>query len=114
MFEPAGDAHQAVADAEFGALRWRQPLMRGRRRMRDQAFGIAEIISDADELQRVLKTERRRLAAVDFESDQRRTAAHLLLRRRGLWMVRAARINQTWNLRMRGKRHGKRRRRVGL
>ena len=30
MFEPAGDTHQAVADAKLGTLRRRQPLMRCR------------------------------------------------------------------------------------
>jgi hypothetical protein len=60
MFEADGDAHQPVADAELGALRRLEPLVRGRRRMGDQALGVAEIVADADELERVLKTERGR------------------------------------------------------
>ena len=55
MFEADGNAHQAVADAELGALRRREPLVRGRRRMGDEALGVAEIVADADELERVLK-----------------------------------------------------------
>ena len=60
MFEPDRNPHQAVADAELGALRRRQPLVRRRRRMGDQALGIAEIVADADQLERVLKAERGR------------------------------------------------------
>jgi hypothetical protein len=63
MFEPDRHPHEAVADAEFGALRRRQPLVRCRRRVRDQALGVAEIVADADQLERVLKAERGLLAA---------------------------------------------------
>ena len=48
VLEPGREPHQPVADAEFGALLRRQPLVRGRRRMRDQALGVAEIVGDAD------------------------------------------------------------------
>ena len=68
--------------------------------MRDQALGVAEIIADADEPERVLETERRLLAALDLEGDQRRAAAHLLLHDRRLRMIGPAGIDQARNLRM--------------
>ncbi len=48
----------------------REPLMRGRGGMRDQALGVAEIVADLDDAQRVLEAERFRLAAGDLERDQ--------------------------------------------
>ena len=67
VLEPGRKPHQPVADAELGALLRRQPLMRRRRRMRDQALGVAEIVGDADELERVEEAERACLAAFDLE-----------------------------------------------
>ena len=57
-FEPDRQAHQPVADAELGALLGLEPLVRRRRRMGDQALGVAEIVGDAHELERILKAER--------------------------------------------------------
>ena len=91
MLEAGRKPDQPVADAKLGALLRRQPLMRRRRRMRDQAFGVAEIVGDADQLQRVEKAERAFLAAFDFERAQRRAGPHLLCDDVGLRMVRAAR-----------------------
>ncbi len=51
MFEADRNAHQPVADAELGALRRGEPLVGRRRRMGDEALGVAEIIADADELE---------------------------------------------------------------
>ena len=70
MFESHGQAHQALADAELGPLRRGKALMRRRRRMGDEAFGVTEIIADADELEPVLEAERGRLAALDLEGDE--------------------------------------------
>src|SRR5271165_486804 len=70
MLEPDREAYQAVADTEFGALRRSKPLMRRRRRMRDEALGVAEIVADANELERILETERGVLAAFDVERDE--------------------------------------------
>ena len=70
MLEPARQPHQAVADAELGARRRRQALMRRGRRMGDQALGVAEIVGDAHELERVLEAERAGLAALDLERHQ--------------------------------------------
>src|SRR5439155_11034543 len=88
MFEPDRHTHQSVADAELGALCWREPLVRRRCRVRDQAFRVTEIVADANELERILKTECAALAALDFKCNERRAAAHLLLHNRGLWMIR--------------------------
>src|ERR1700730_18598114 len=107
MFKADRQAQQAFADAELAALRRRQPLMRGRRRMGNEALGVAEIVADAHELERVLKTERALLAALDLEPDHRRAAAHLLLRHFGLRMIRPARIDQARNLAMLGERRRK-------
>src|SRR5580700_9088306 len=110
MFEPDGDAHQTVADTEFGALLRLKPLVRGRRRMRDQALGIAKIIADTDKLERILKTEGGFLAALDLERNKCRAAAHLLLHDGGLRMVGPSGIDQARNLRLFGERDRKHRR----
>src|SRR5690348_5168415 len=51
MLEPARQADHAVADAELGALLRLEPLVRRRRRMGDQALGIAEVVGDAHKLE---------------------------------------------------------------
>src|SRR6185437_6418766 len=79
MLEAGGEADEALADPEFGAAFRRQPLMRRRRRMGDEGLGVAEIVGDPRQLERVEAAERGSLAAPDFESDQRRSVAHLLL-----------------------------------
>ena len=70
VLEPDRQAHQPVADAELGALRRRQPLMRGGGRMRDQALGVAEIVGDGDQLEPIEEAEGAFLAALDLERDQ--------------------------------------------
>src|SRR2546430_3035007 len=79
MLEPARKANEAFADAELSARLRCQPLMRRRRGMGDEALGVAEIVRDARDPQRVEAAERGLLAALDLEADQRRTGAHLLL-----------------------------------
>ena len=74
VLEAAGEPHHAIADAELGARRRREPLVRRRRRMGDEALGVAEIVADANELERVLKAERGLLAALDLERNQGRAA----------------------------------------
>ena len=66
------------------------------------------------ELERVLKTERALLAALDLERHQRRAAAHLLGHHGGLRMVRPAGIDQPRHLRMLGQRLCDTARGVGL
>src|SRR6185312_2013214 len=78
MFESRGEADEAFADAEFGARLRREPLMRGRGGVRDQALGVAEIVGDPRELEPVETAEGARLAALHLETDQRRAGAHLL------------------------------------
>src|SRR3981081_1181724 len=94
VFEPGREADQAFAYPEFGARLHRQPLMRGGGGMGDEAFGVAEVVGNQRKLQRVEKTERRRLAALDLKGDKGRSGAHLLLRQRGLRVIGAGWINQ--------------------
>src|SRR5580700_11975151 len=70
MFEADGDAYQAIANAKFGPLCWREPLVCGRCRVRDKTFGVAQIVADPHQLQGVLKTERGFLAALYLEGDE--------------------------------------------
>src|SRR5207244_10102370 len=88
MLEPGREANEAFADAEFGARLRRQPLMRRGRGMGDEALGVAEIVGDARDLQRVEAAERGLLAALDLEADQRRAGAHLLLYELRLRIIR--------------------------
>ena len=60
VFEPDREPDKALADAEFGARFGRQPLMRGGGGMGDEALGVAEIVGDPRDLQRVERAERRR------------------------------------------------------
>src|SRR6266699_95892 len=69
MLQSAREPHQPVADAELGARGRCEPLMRGRRRMGDQALGIAEIVADLDEPECVLEAEGAGLLAFDLERD---------------------------------------------
>src|SRR2546429_9555386 len=69
MFEPGREANETFADAEFGARLRCQPLMRRRRGMRDEALGVAEIVGNPRDLQRVEAAERSLLAALDLEAD---------------------------------------------
>src|SRR5262249_4602385 len=83
-------------------------------RMGDQALGVAEIVADAHELERVLEAERCGLAPLDLEGDQRRAPMHLPTHDLGLRMVRPARIDQARDLWMLGERDRDGRRGVGL
>src|SRR5579871_6295919 len=67
MLEPGGEADESFADAEFGAGFRLQSLMRGGGGMGDDALGVAEIVGDACELQRVEAAESGCLAALDLE-----------------------------------------------
>ena len=115
MLEPGREPHQAVADAELGALLRRQPLVRGRRRMGDQALGVAEIVGDADQLERIEEAERAALPPFDLERDTASSRRVICLRTIvGLRMVGAAGIDQPRDLRMAGERVGDARRGLGL
>ena len=58
--------------------------------MRDEALGVAEVVRDLDEAQRVLEAEGAGLAALDLEGDHLAAARHLPLGECGLRMVGAA------------------------
>src|SRR6185437_6180027 len=87
VLQPRREADEAVADAELGARVGLQPLMRGGRRMGDDALGVAEIVGDPCELQRVEAAEGAGLAALHFKPDKRRSGAHLLLDQCSLRMI---------------------------
>src|ERR1700726_172313 len=100
MFEAGGEPDKSFADAEFGARIRRQPLVRGGGRMGDEALGVAEIVGNPRDFERIETPERTRLAALDLESDQRRSGAHLLFHQCGLRMIGAAGIDQPRDFRM--------------
>src|SRR5258708_21711657 len=75
--------------------------MRRRRRMADQALGVAEIVRDVDDLERVEKAEGGVLAAGDAEGDEGTAALHLARGERGLRMAGKARIGDRRDLGMR-------------
>src|SRR6478609_11788410 len=79
VLQPRREADEALADAERGAVLRLEALMRRGGRMRDEALGVAEIVRDLRQLEFVEHAERRLLAALDLEADQRRAATHLLL-----------------------------------
>src|SRR6185437_16267613 len=67
MLEAGRKPDQPVANAELRALLGSQSLVRGRGRMRDETLGVAKIVGDADELERILETESACFAALDVE-----------------------------------------------
>src|SRR5690242_15327122 len=74
--------------------------MRRRRRMRDQALRIAEIVRDVDEPERVEKPEGRLLVAAYIEGDDGAARAHLAPSQLVLRMARKAGIDNAPHLRM--------------
>src|SRR4051812_22674679 len=98
--EPGRQAHEPVADAERLALLGLQPRMRRRRRMRDEALRIAEIVLDIDQPQRVEKTEAGLLVAGDIAGHDRAARLHLLARQLVLRVARQAGIDHPADLRV--------------
>src|SRR5471032_457348 len=94
MLEAGREADKALTDPKLTARLRRQPLMRRGCRMGDEALGIAEIVGDPCQLQRVEATERSGFAALDLETDQGRSGAHLFLDQGCLRMIGAAGIDQ--------------------
>ena len=78
MLEPGREAHHPVADAELGALLRGETLMRRGRRMRHQALGVAEIVGDLCELERIEDAERGCLAALQADAGLREQTSHIL------------------------------------
>src|SRR5438093_9041331 len=89
MLEPAREPHQPITDAEVGARGRRKALVGRGCRVSDQALGVAEIVADAHELERVLEAKCGGLAAFDLEGHERRTSTHLPAHDLRLWMVRS-------------------------
>src|SRR5579875_3766800 len=69
-----------------------------RRRMRDERFGVAEIVGDGDERKLIGESECRLLAACDFKSNESAAARHLPPDKTGLGMIRPARIANLENV----------------
>ena len=76
----------------------RQPLMRRRGRMRDEALGVAEIIADLENRERIHEAERALLVALHLEGNHRAAAIHLLQSQLVLRMIASARIEHALNL----------------
>src|SRR5690606_20571866 len=77
VLDADGKPQQAVAYAEPRAHLRRQPLMRRRCRMRDEALGIAQVVGNLDDLKSVGETERAFLAALDLDADHAAAQFHL-------------------------------------
>src|SRR6185436_12461723 len=87
ILKPDGEADAAIDNADLGALLRRQPLMRGGRRVRDEALGVAEIVGDLEDLERVHETEGVTLPTLHLESDHGTAASHLPLGELSLRMI---------------------------
>ena len=73
-FQADREPDQAIRNAKLRPGVRLQALVRGRCWMRDQAFGIAEIVGKANDRQRIEKTESRGLGPRELEGHQRRAA----------------------------------------
>src|SRR6185437_12934180 len=70
ILDPDREPHQPVIDAQRGAVFGLQAMMRRRRRMRDEALGVAEIVGNLDQSERVLEAEGAGLAAGHRDSSK--------------------------------------------
>ncbi len=100
MFQAHRDAQDARRDAEARAVVFGQTRMGGGRRMADQALGVAQIVRDIDQRQRIGDPERRVLAAFDLEGHQIAETRHLALRQLSLGMTGQARVPNALDLRL--------------
>src|SRR5271165_5482083 len=76
-FEAGREAHQLIADAEFGARLRLEPRMRGGRRMGHEALRVTQIVRDVDQPQRVEKAKAPRLVTSDIKGDKTAARCHL-------------------------------------
>ena len=67
ILEPDGKPDEVRGDAQCESLRLGNPLMRGGRRMGDEAFGVAQIIGDIDDPEPVQEGEGACLAPRNLE-----------------------------------------------
>src|SRR3984957_15534021 len=100
VLEADGQSDEARRDPERRALLGLEPLMGRRLRMGDEAFGVAEIVGNANDRKRVGDPESRRLAAGDFERHDRAAAFHLPFGEGGLRMIGAPRVEGAEDRRM--------------
>src|SRR5579863_5280454 len=98
VLEANRQAHQAVVDAERGALLRLEAVMGGGGGVRDQALAVSEVVRDQDEPERILETERALLATRHRERHHRAAAAHLPRRERVLRMAFEAGIEHARHL----------------
>jgi hypothetical protein len=82
--------------------------------MGDQAFGVAQVVGNVDQLQRVHEAEGARAAAFDVEGDHGAAAVHLAARQCILRMVGAPGVKDARNARLSGQEVGDPPRIVGL
>ncbi len=98
MLQPHGKANRPRRDPQLRLRLVREPLMRGGRRMRDEAFRIAEVVRDFDNAQRIHEAEGRRLVRAKVEGDEGTARRHLLFRYGALRMVGASGIHDAFHL----------------
>ena len=79
IFKADRQADETVRYAKMSALLGRNALVGRGCGMSAEAFCIAKIIGDVDQLHRIHKTEGALLAAVEIEADHRSEIRHLFL-----------------------------------
>ena len=77
VFEADRDPDRVVEDAEFGAGLRYKALMCGGCRMGGETLGVAEIVADAEQLERIQDGKGIVLGLPDVESHQGTTKSHL-------------------------------------
>src|SRR6185369_1981494 len=70
VFQSAREPDHSIADTKLPTCSRSEPLMRGCCRVGDQALGVAEIVADLDELERIMEPEGAGLLTFDLECDQ--------------------------------------------
>ena len=103
ILDAAGKAQSAAGDTEFRPCLVCEVLVRRGAGMGDEALGVAQIVGNLHDLKRVLQLEGRFLAALQFESHQRRTTGHLPCNDVGLRVIGAPGIDDLGDLAAIGK-----------
>src|SRR5215472_13238799 len=98
VFETDGQTNQSLVDAQRLFILRGKFLMRGGRGMSDEALGVAEIVGNLDDAQRILEAERASFSARNNESDQIAAAGHLAAREGVLRMAFEAGVERARNL----------------
>src|SRR5215467_6939732 len=71
MLEAGRKPDQSIVDSKLRAVLRREPLMRCGGWMRDQTFGVAKVVGDADQLEGIEKTKGAFLSAPDLKRAKR-------------------------------------------